>query len=121
METLSEVATLLQALVSSMVSRPELVWVEEVVGHQALIIEVHVAPTDLVEVMGRHGKTLDAIRDALLRLARAERPRYILNIIGDRFTWEPDSPPEFDELSAPVPMLEADEETLRKAARYNSF
>lgn len=85
---LSDVATLVQALVASLVRRPELVWVEELKNRDQLTIEVHVAPTDLLEVLGRHGHTLEAIRGALTRLANAQRPRYLLNIIGDRITWE---------------------------------
>lgn len=99
---LSEVATLVQALVASLVRRPELVWVEELRSAEQLTIEVHVAPTDLLEVLGRHGHTLEAIRGALTRLAHSNRPRYLLNIIGDRIVWEtrsPDgpSPPELEQ------------------------
>ena len=53
---------LVEYVARSLVDNKEAVTVEETVGPEATILELHVAPEDMGKVIGKHGKIARAIR-----------------------------------------------------------
>ena len=66
-----------------MVDDASLIEVNEVEGNQTNIIELRVAKSDIGKVIGRQGRTADAIRTILNCAAAKVSKRYILQIIDD--------------------------------------
>ena len=62
---------IIQTLVKAIVDHPEQVRVEQVEGAHGVIYEVRVAPDDLGQVIGRGGRTANAMR-AVARAAGAK-------------------------------------------------
>jgi len=75
------VGTLVDLLVRSLVDRPEEVLLTEIQGTQATVIEVKVAKTDHGKLVGRRGRTADAIRDLLVTYGGKRNRRYMLEIL----------------------------------------
>jgi len=78
---LSAVAMLTRDIIRAIVDRPEDVGVTEVSGHQATVIEVRVGREDLAKVIGRKGRTAQALRELLVNFGGKTHRRYILEII----------------------------------------
>ena len=57
--------------------------INEIEGNQTNIIELKVAKEDIGKVIGRQGRTADAIRTILNCAAAKINKRYILQIIDD--------------------------------------
>jgi len=57
--------------------------INEIEGNQTNIIELKVAKTDIGKVIGRQGRTADAIRTILNCAAAKVNKRYILQIIDE--------------------------------------
>lgn len=82
--------TWLKASAVLLVDTPAAVDVLTITGVQSTIFELRVDPEDVRRIIGRKGRTADALRDLLVNLgARIER-RFLLEII------EPDVPPGQD-------------------------
>jgi hypothetical protein len=64
-----------------MVDRPMAVRVVEVVGSQSVVLEVMVDRSDYKRVVGRRGRTAEALRDLLLNIGGKENRHYILEIV----------------------------------------
>ena len=80
-KALGPVGTLLKMMVCAMVDHPELVTVIEIEGTQATVLELHIqGPGDPGKVIGRKGRTAEAIRDLLVNFGKGKR-RYILEIV----------------------------------------
>lgn len=77
------VKELLRRIVLALVDDADAVSVQEVVGGQAHVLEVHVAPSDVAKVIGRKGAHAIAIRTLLSACSGKARRRYILEIIED--------------------------------------
>lgn len=75
------VGTLVDLLVRSLVDRPDEVLLTEIQGTQATVIEVKVAKTDHGKLVGRRGRTADAIRDLLVTYGGKRNRRYMLEIL----------------------------------------
>jgi predicted RNA-binding protein YlqC (UPF0109 family) len=68
-------------IVQALVDQPEAVSVNEIEGNQTAVLEVSVAKTDLGKVIGRHGRTAQAIRTIISAAAGKRRKRYLFEII----------------------------------------
>ena len=72
---------LLIKIAQSLVDDPEQVQVDEVVSSQIIILELRVAKADMGKVIGKQGKTANAIRALLNAVAGKARKRYMLEIV----------------------------------------
>ena len=72
---------LLIKIVQSLVDDPEQVQVDEVVSSQTIILELRVAKADMGKVIGKQGKTANAIRTLLNAVAGKVKKRYMLEIV----------------------------------------
>ena len=76
-----EVQTLLELATRALVDFPDEVRVQVVAGDRLVIFEVRVAPIDVKRLIGRKGRTADALRELLLGLGGKVRARFLLEII----------------------------------------
>ena len=72
---------LIEAIVHSLVDKPEEVQIKEVVGEHAHVLELQVAKEDLGKVIGKGGAHASAIRTLMAATSGKEKKRYILEII----------------------------------------
>jgi predicted RNA-binding protein YlqC (UPF0109 family) len=72
---------LIRDIVQALVDHPEEVIVSEVEGEHALILELKVAKTDFGKVIGRHGRTAQAIRTILSAASGKAKKRIVLEIL----------------------------------------
>ena len=74
---------LIEYIATALVDDASLIEVNEVEGNQTNIIELRVAKSDIGKVIGRQGRTADAIRTILNCAAAKVSKRYILQIIDE--------------------------------------
>ena len=72
---------LIAEIVKALVDHPDEVFVNEVGGSYTKVLEVRVAKTDMGKVIGKKGRTAQAIRTILSAAAGKTRQRYILEIV----------------------------------------
>jgi hypothetical protein len=72
---------LIAEIVKALVDQPEEVSVNEIGGSHTTVLEVSVAKTDMGKVIGKQGRTAQAIRTILNAAAGKTRKRYILEIV----------------------------------------
>ena len=72
---------LLIQIVKALVDNPEQVQVNEVVGAQTVVLELKVDKSDMGKVIGKQGKTAQAIRTLLNAASGKTRKRYVLEIV----------------------------------------
>ncbi len=72
---------LISEIVRARVDQPEEVSVNEIEGSHTTVLEVSVAKTDIGKVIGKQGRTAQAIRTILSAAAGKKRKRYILEIV----------------------------------------
>jgi predicted RNA-binding protein YlqC (UPF0109 family) len=72
---------LIQAIVESLVDRPDDIQIKEVIGEHAHVLELSVAKEDLGKVIGKGGAHASAIRTLMAAASGKEKKRYILEII----------------------------------------
>lgn len=65
----------------SLVDKPELVSVAEVQGNQTTVLELTVAKEDLGKVIGKQGRTAQAMRTILSAVSSKVKKRTVLEII----------------------------------------
>ena len=70
-------------IVRALVDEPEAVSVNEIESNQTAMLEISVAKTDLGKVIGKRGRTANAIRTILSAAAGKHRKRYMFEIIDD--------------------------------------
>lgn len=75
---------LVRFLVAALVDHTDEIELHEVEGGRTTILELQVHPDDLGKVIGRHGKTANALRTLLQAHASRERKRVVLEIIEAR-------------------------------------
>lgn len=68
-------------IIAALVDNPEQVAIEEVVGNQALVLELKVAKEDLGKIIGKKGRTAQAIRTILNASSAKTKKRTILEIV----------------------------------------
>ena len=72
---------LITEIVRALVDKPEEVSVNEIGGSHTTVLEVSVAKTDMGKVIGKKGRTAQAIRTILSAAAGKTRKSYILEIV----------------------------------------
>lgn len=70
-------------IVKNLVDLPQEVQVNEIMGQSSLIIEIAVAKSDIGKIIGKKGKTINAIRDLLKSVASRNQIRITLEIIEE--------------------------------------
>lgn len=68
-------------IVKNIVDHPDQVKVEAIQGHNTMIIEVKVAKVDTGKVIGRQGKTIQAIRALVVAVASRAGVRVTLEVL----------------------------------------
>jgi hypothetical protein len=81
-ETMGLMKDLVTFIAQTLVDDPEMVSVNEVFSGQTMVLELHVAKTDIGKVIGRQGRTANALRTILNAAAAKERKRTLLEIVG---------------------------------------
>lgn len=74
---------LVEYIAKALVNSEDEVRVNEVEGSQTNIIELKVAKEDVGKIIGRQGRTADAIRTVLNCSAAKSNKRYILQILDE--------------------------------------
>lgn len=74
---------LVRSIAVSLVDQVSRIQISEIQGHQTHIIELKVAKEDIGKVIGRQGRTADAIRTILNCASAKLSKRYILQIIDE--------------------------------------
>ena len=72
---------LITAIVKALVDQPEQVSVNETGGAHNILLEVRVAKTDMGKVIGKGGRTAEAIRTILSAASGKTGKRYMLEIV----------------------------------------
>jgi predicted RNA-binding protein YlqC (UPF0109 family) len=72
---------LIAVIAKALVDKPEEVVVTEIVGQQASVLELKVAKEDIGKIIGKHGRTAQAIRTILSAASTKIRKRCILELI----------------------------------------
>ncbi len=72
---------LLIQIVKALVDNPEQVQVNEIESTQTVIFELRVAKSDMGKILGKHGRTANAIRVILSAASGKARRRYLLEIV----------------------------------------
>lgn len=81
--TETPIVELVRRIAVALVDETERVQVTEVSGNQTNIVELKVAKADIGKVIGRQGRTADAIRTIINCAAAKFSKRYILEIIDE--------------------------------------
>ena len=68
-------------IAQSLVDKPEQVTVSEVEGNQTTVLELTVAKEDLGKVIGKQGRTAQAMRTILSAVSSKAKKRTVLEII----------------------------------------
>ena len=77
----NELAKMVEVIAKSLVDLPEEVSVSEVMGENTTVIALKVAKTDIGKIIGKEGKTANAIRTILLGAATKLKRRTVLEIV----------------------------------------
>ena len=75
---------LVELIAKSLVDNPDEVQVSQLDGEQSSIIELKVAPEDLGKVIGKQGRTAQAIRLILGAAGMKQKKRFNLELIEKR-------------------------------------
>jgi uncharacterized protein len=79
----NQMKELVEFVAKALVDEVSKIEISEVTGNQTNIIELKVAKEDIGKVIGRQGRTADAIRTILNCAAAKVNKRYILQIIDE--------------------------------------
>lgn len=75
-------------IVKNLVDNPDQVFIKEIEGSNTLIIELSVEKADIGKVIGKRGKTINAIRTLLMSVASRNGLRVNLEILEEAKTAE---------------------------------
>ncbi len=78
---MSELRDLITYVTKALVDMPEAVKVNEIVGEQTTVIELHVDKTDLGKIIGKQGRTARSLRTILNAASTKLKRRSVLEII----------------------------------------
>jgi predicted RNA-binding protein YlqC (UPF0109 family) len=78
------VKELVEMIAKSLVDNPDMVQVSQLDGAQSSIIELKVAPEDVGKVIGKQGRTAQAIRVILGAAGMKLKKRYSLELVEKR-------------------------------------
>ncbi len=71
----------LMHVIGRIIDRPQDLRIEVVEGDHAIVIETHVAPTDAGRVIGREGRTINALRTLVVAIAARSGKRAVLDVV----------------------------------------
>lgn len=80
---MQQLTGLIETIAKALVDLPEQVNVSEMVGEQTTVIELKVAKSDLGKIIGKQGRTAQAIRTLLIAASTKLKKRSVLEIIED--------------------------------------
>ncbi|MCK4986825.1 MAG: KH domain-containing protein [Desulfobacterales bacterium] len=72
---------LISYIAQALVDNPDQVAVTEIEGGQTLILELRVAKEDMGKIIGKHGRTAQAIRTLLSAASGKAKKRIVLEIL----------------------------------------
>ncbi len=72
---------LITEIVKALVDQSDQVAINEIEGANTNVLELSVAKADLGKVIGKHGRTAQALRTLLSAVSGKNRKRYILEIV----------------------------------------
>ena len=78
---LSNIKDLVEYIVKALVDEPDKVTVNEVLGEQAVVLELRVSQPDIGKVIGKQGRIIKAIRLLLGAAGSKAKKRIVLEII----------------------------------------
>lgn len=81
-ETTGLMKDLATFIAQNLLDDPERVSVNEVFSGKTMVLELNVAKTDIGKVIGRQGRTANALRTILNAAAAKDRKRTLLEIVG---------------------------------------
>ena len=84
MEALGErsMKTLVEYIVKALVDDPDQIMIAERTGRNTTIIELAVAKEDIGKVIGKEGRTINAIRTILNAAGASQKKRVVLEVMG---------------------------------------
>ena len=72
-----------EKIITSLVSEPDAVEVDEIADGRNVRIEVRVAESDMGRIIGREGRTVKAIRSILFAAGQKHGKRFHLDLLED--------------------------------------
>ena len=72
---------LITEIVKALVDQPDEVYVNEIGGSHTIILEVRVAKMDMGKVIGKKGRTAQAIRTILSAASGKKRESYVFELV----------------------------------------
>ena len=72
---------LIHSIIEALVDDVEAIKVEEITGNQTNIIELQVHKSDMGKVIGKQGRTADAIRTIINCASAKAKKKYLLKIV----------------------------------------
>jgi len=72
---------LIAAIARALVDQPDQVSVAEIKGSHSSVLELRVAKSDMGKIIGKHGRTAQAIRTILSAASGKTGARYVLEIL----------------------------------------
>ena len=74
--------TLVEYIVTALVDQPDQILIAERSGRNTTIIELSVAKEDIGKVIGKEGRTINAIRTILNAAGASQKKRVVLEVMG---------------------------------------
>jgi hypothetical protein len=78
---MKELKELIEYIVKALVDNPEKVEVKEIAGEKSIIYELKVGEGDLGKVIGKEGRTANAVRTIITAAAMKQGKRTVLEIL----------------------------------------
>jgi predicted RNA-binding protein YlqC (UPF0109 family) len=72
---------IVERIAQALVDQPDLVTVTEIVGRHTSILELKVDRTDIGKIIGKQGRTANALRTILSAVSAKEKTRVMLEIV----------------------------------------
>ena len=72
---------IVKVIANALVDKPEDVSVSEVNGASTTIVKLKVAPSDIGKIIGKQGKTVDAIRTIVTAVSARTNKRTVIEVI----------------------------------------
>lgn len=78
---MSAMKDLVEYIAKALADRPDQVQVSEIEGEAAIVLELRVAPEDMGRIIGKEGRTANAMRTLIRVLAAKHGKRVTLEIV----------------------------------------
>lgn len=83
-QELTPIVNLVKMIVMALVDFPDRIEVSAIEGQMSTVIEVRTGPGDMGKLVGKQGRTADALRTLLVAFGGRYKRRFILEIIDSR-------------------------------------